>query len=246
MPHSTKKRCQNPQDGDASQRNTAWWGLSLAHVLSVPKSVSVTGQVLLPCILMDVHCWSVCAIAKPQVSSMQFWYIFLFLLFKKIPLWSCSVIKSIPKRTAPTPSHRGAGFWPSCLQNGKQSRAQQQKCGGCTLCKGEGRVTVQGWAICLPRDVCGEDACAPWVQSVCVCGLGKEDESTNCNMAVSNTRYSGRIKFLYALGAEPWLAAAGGEVCTPWGRAAVSKWPTVCCTSQNPSLWIAGASFSAT
>lgn len=37
-----------------------------------------------------------------------------------------------------------------------------------------------------------------------------------------------------------WVQSHGyqqqGEVCTPWDRAAVSKWPTVCCTSENPSL----------
>lgn len=69
----------------------------------VPKSVTVTGQVLLPCILMDVHCWLVCAIAKPQVSSMQFWYIFLFYCSKRS---LCEVAQLL------SPSRRGQPWHP--------------------------------------------------------------------------------------------------------------------------------------
>lgn len=81
------KKCQGPQDEDALQENTAWWSFSLTHVLSVPKSVTLTGLVFSSCILMGLHYWLVCAIAKPQVSSMQFWYILLPLCFIFFKIW---------------------------------------------------------------------------------------------------------------------------------------------------------------
>ena len=95
-----------------------------------------------------------------------------------------------------------------------------------------------GLAIFLPIDVCGEDACAPWVHSLCVpVDWVKKMNLQKCNVTASNTRYSGRIKFLYTLGAEPWLSSTGEE-CAHHGAAscweAVSKQHKVCCTSENP------------
>lgn len=53
----------------------------------MPNSVTLIGLVFSPCILMDLHYWLVCAIVKPQVSSMQFWYILLPLCFIFFKIW---------------------------------------------------------------------------------------------------------------------------------------------------------------
>lgn len=109
------------------------------------------------------------------------------------------------------------------------------------LCKWAGRVTDQAWVISLPRDVGAENACTPWVHSLCVStSWAKKMKPLKCNAAVSSTRTSGRSWFLCSLHAELWLPSAARSV-HPMGEAPAEK--HLCCTSEKP-LRIAAASFS--
>lgn len=70
-----KKHCQ---DGDASQRNTAWW--SFLHVLDCPRQRLSLGKYFHTFLWT---CWLLCAKAIPQVNSMRFWNNFLLLYSSK-------------------------------------------------------------------------------------------------------------------------------------------------------------------
>lgn len=182
---------------------------------------------------------------------MQFWYILLHLCH-----WSKRSLCEIAQLLTP---YQITQPWHSAIEElvSSPGACRMQCRAGCSS-KGVGDVHCakgkEGLQFRAEQFPCLEMSVEkmPVFPECTVCvpvGWAKKMNLQKCNMTVSSTRYSVRIKFLYILGAEPWLSSAGGE-CKHHGVAfcseAVSKQHKFCCTSEKPSLWSAVASFSAT